>query len=964
MNRIRLLATASATALGLAAAPAIAGDIIGTVVDESDTVALQSATVTIAELGRQVVTGRDGRFRIADLPAGSYTLEARYVGVPAERMTVVVPETGTVTADFMLGGENSNTILVTGLGANQSSAINRKRASDTVSDALTRDSIGQFPDQNVAESLRRLPGINVLNDQGEGRFVSVRGLDPSLNATSLNGVRLPSPEADTRAVALDVVSSDVIESIEVKKSLTPDMDGDTIGASIEIQTVSAFDRLRDHYSLKAEGSYNSYADELSPKLGFDMAARISDDVGVSMGASWYKRKFETDNIEADGWQDEDGLIYAEDLEYRDYDVERERFSGSLGFDFRVSDTTDLYARALYSQFDDQEYRRRTTFDFGDAFVTGSGTSVSYADADPSDPGEEYEITVERDIKDRFESQKVKSFSVGGKTDTGSTRISYMGAWARSSEFEDNSVDPAEFRRKFGADGLDVLVDYSNPRVPLYIAGGVADFADASTYELKDIELTDLSDAVDEEFTAKLDVAHEFAADTGVFTVQAGAKGRWRTKKYNKEVGFYELDGLTLADIVGEQTFRLTDMGPVASDNGASDYFFANRGAFEFQPVDSAFDSAVEDYRIDEDIYAVYGLGRWDSDRLTVIGGVRYERTKADIAGNYTRLVEEDGTLPDGTTATDDTVIVSPSRYEKDYGFWLPSLNIKAEPVDDVILRLAGYRSLVRPGFSKVAPRFAAEVNDDDEVEGEFGNPDLRPYKAWNFDASVEYYMTSNGALSAAFFYKDVKDYIVDVEYNAEDLDGNDEIDPDERLVYNGIGFDDAVIPLNGPSATVWGIEVGFAQQWTMLPGALSGLITQLNYTYTDSEGLVPDGGVDALGQVGETRTIPLPSTSKHTLNGVIGYETGPLSLRLAGTYRDKYLDELNGDAAEDRYVADHFQLDASVKFNIGDRIQLFAEAINLTDAEYFAYNMVGGRENLYQYEVYGRTFKGGIKVTY
>src|SRR5690606_11901920 len=134
---------------------------------------------------------------------------------------------------------------VVGQSASLASSLSRKRAADGVEDVLTRDAVGQFPDQNVAESLRRVPGINILNDQGEGRFVSVRGLDPELNAASINGTRLPAPESDVRSVALDVVAAELIESIEIKKSLTPDMDADTIGASIEINTVSAFDRKKD-----------------------------------------------------------------------------------------------------------------------------------------------------------------------------------------------------------------------------------------------------------------------------------------------------------------------------------------------------------------------------------------------------------------------------------------------------------------------------------------------------------------------------------------------------------------------------------------------------------------------------------------------------------------------------------------------------------------------------------------------
>ena len=123
------------------------------------------------------------------------------------------------------------TISVVGQRAMMEEAIARQRNSDTVESILTRDDIGQFPDQNIAESVRKLTGVNVLNDQGEGRFVSVRGLDPALNASSLNGVRLPSPESDTRAVALDVIASELISSVSIQKTLTPDMDADTIGAS-------------------------------------------------------------------------------------------------------------------------------------------------------------------------------------------------------------------------------------------------------------------------------------------------------------------------------------------------------------------------------------------------------------------------------------------------------------------------------------------------------------------------------------------------------------------------------------------------------------------------------------------------------------------------------------------------------------------------------------------------------------
>jgi len=944
MRISRYFLSSCAAALAVAAAsPVVAGEVSGTVVDPSGTLGLQAAELRIVELNRIAVSRRDGSYSFGEVPAGTYTLEVRYTGAETVTRTIEVPASGRIAVDVAMGGDEGDTILVLGQAANQASALSRKRQSDTVSDVLTRDAIGQFPDQNVAESMRRLPGVNILNDQGEGRFVSVRGLDPELVATSLNGVRLPAPESDVRSVALDVISSDIIESIEIKKSLTPDMDADTIGASVEIETTSAFDRQKDLITIKAEGSYNDYSGEVTPKGSVDFALRLLDNFGVSGGVSYYKRKFETDNIEADDWVEAGGTIFPATVEYRDYDVTRERISGTLNFDLQVDETTQLYLKGLYSQFDDQEYRRRTTFDLGD-FEDDGPSSVSGSQATFSD--EDQEFTVERDHKDRFETQKIRSISFGGETEAGPIFMEYSASWAKSTEVEDGSLDPTAFERDFDGDGLELGFDYSDPRVPIYsVISDPGDFFDPATYELNDVEFVDASISEDEEFAIKYDAGYEFYTGSGTFTVQGGYKARWRTKQYEKTVSFWEHDDYTLADVLGEATYRIQDIGPVANYGGTRDFFLSNFDEFDFQDIDSQFDSAVEDYRVDEDILAGYLLGRWDSATLRVIGGVRYEHTSNDMLGNKVDLFEEDSTLPDGSVADDDYVFVSDRAYHREYDHWLPSLNLRFEPQADLVLRAAGYKSIVRPKLSKLAPRFAVEVNDDDEYEGEFGNPDLQPYEAWNFDASAEYYFSSNGAVTAAVFYKDIDNYIVDTVRE----DGS----------YLGISFDEAVVPINGPSAEVFGVELSVAQAWDMLPSPFDGLITQANYTYTDASGVVPNDGDPE-----DLREIPLPATSKHTFNAVLGYEKGPISLRLAGTYRDSYLDELGSEAGLDRYVDDHFQVDFSAKYRVTENIQLFYEWININDAKYYAYNQLGGQANLYQYERYNWTMKFGAKANF
>ncbi|MBZ6379134.1 TonB-dependent receptor [Pacificimonas flava] len=935
--RRQLARSASLIALSIfAVSAASASEIRGTVLDESGVRPLQGAEVTIPELGRSAFAERDGSFQFSDLAPGTYTLEATYLGSDAnETASVTVPATGVVTADFRLGTTlEDDVIIIVGQLATQTSALARKRAADGVSSVLTRDAIGQFPDQNVAESIRRLPGINVLNDQGEGRFVAVRGLDPNLNSTSVNGVRVPSPESDIRAVALDVISSELIESIEVKKSLTPDMDADTIGAAIEINTTSAFDRTDDLFAVKAEGSYNDLRDEWTPRVGAEFAMRLTDDLGIAGGVSYDQRKFSTDNVEAEDWAvTDDGALYPEAIEFRDYDVERERFTATLNVDMRLTPGTELYVRGLYSQFDDQEYRRRLIFGF-DEEPSGTGTTVTFSDADG-------EIGVERDVKDRFESQRVRTLSVGGETIEGPWTLEYQASWALSSENEDGSVDPTTFAQDFDNNGFAATFDFSD-RVPAFsVDSGAGLFFDPARYELDEVELTDRSDAQDEEFALQLDVGRTFATGGGDFTVQAGYKGRWRQKRFDGEIRLYDgFDGTyTLANVVGDPSYRLAGLSPVPSFSGAADFFFANRDRFELADVDSQFDSAVEDYTNDEDIQAGYALGRWESTSLRVIGGVRVEHTENEISGNTVELIEE-GT-PDG----EDLVVVTPNELERSYTDWLPSLNVRYTPVDRLVLRAAGYKSLVRPNLAYLAPRFAIEESSDEEREGEFGNPDLLPNEAWNADISAEWYFATSSALTANAFYKDISNYLVFREYDADDAPffGS----------YNGVTFDEAVIPENGDSAEVFGAEFGYAQAFTMLPAPFDGLLLNVNYTYTDASGTLADG-----------REIRLPATSEHTANAVIGYEKGPLSIRVAATYRDLYLDEVGGGADEDRYVADHLQLDGSVKLFVTDNIQIFGEWVNITDEPYFAYQNFEGGRRLLQYEEYSYTANFGVRATF
>ena len=937
----RLLAS-SILATAIAVPMAQAGTITGEVADSTGTRTLRGAEVMLVELNQSAEVGQDGSYRFVNVPAGTYTLRVRYPGAEEQSRVITLTETGDVVESFALAPRNASgdtavmdKVLVIGQQANLLSSLARQRASDTVDTVLSRDAIGQFPDQNVAEALRRAPGLNVLNDQGEGRFVSVRGLDPNLNSASINGNRVLATGGDERAVALDVIPSELIESIEIKKSLTPDMDADTIGGSIEINTTSAFDRKKDLFALSYEGSYNDLNGKTSPKGSIDFIKLIGDRMGVSGGFSYYDREFSTDNIEMDGWQDEG---YAEDLEYRDYDVRRERYGFTLGLDFRATDNTDLYVRGLYSSFDDTELRTRLVFGLGEASSV-SGNTATF------DSGDE-EITIERDLKDRREVQTVRTISAGGKTVEGPWTFTYDAAYSEADQTERGSIDPIVFRQDFeGAGLLGLTFDYSDLEKPRFnIDFGDAAFNDPSAYEFDKLERTTREDAKDKETSVKFDVAREFALASGTLEVKGGAKLRQRDKTLDFVYDVYDgYDGdLTLADVAGSPTYGLYDLGVVPDLRRIRALTVpASIGAFELDEIESLFASTVESYEADEEILAGYLMGKYQTGPMRLIGGVRIEQTKTNTSGSRVELVEE-GALVDGVALDEDTLFITPVSYSDDYTDVLPSLNLRYDVTDKIVARFGAFQSIIRPSFGKMAPRFVVEENDENEREGEFGNPDLDPYRATNFDATLEYYFSPEAVIQGGVFYKKVEDFIVDAVFE----DGE----------FNGIAYDEAVIPINGDTAEIQGFEFSYAQAFTMLPGPFDGLLANVNYTYTDAQGDVPaDGGF---------RSIPLPASAEHTYNIVIGYEKGPVSLRLSGTGRSSYLDELGDDAESDRYVKPHFQVDASAKYRLNQNLQLFAEFVNLNDATYTAYQKGPGRDRLLQYEEYSWTAKFGFKANF
>ena len=291
-----------------------AAELTGRVVDNRQ-VLLSGVQVSIPALKISKVTGHDGRFVFSNLPEGQYQLQFSYAGVPQQKSDVSL-SSDQAMGDITLAKVESGIekLEVQGQLASAGKALSQQRFASGIVSVATTDELGQFPDKNVSESLARLAGLSVETDQGEGRFIRVRGLAPDYNTVTYNGTQLAAPESGRRAVALDVIPSDLLSSVEVTKTIAPEQAAGSLGGTVDIKSISAFDRSHDFYSFSAEGSYNEQQSETSPKVSglyssiFDVAGD-KDALGVALSASYADRKFGSDNVETGGsWDIEEQAL--------------------------------------------------------------------------------------------------------------------------------------------------------------------------------------------------------------------------------------------------------------------------------------------------------------------------------------------------------------------------------------------------------------------------------------------------------------------------------------------------------------------------------------------------------------------------------------------------------------------------------------------------------------------------------
>jgi TonB-dependent receptor len=886
-------------------------------VDLADSGGAHGVKVLVPGTSLTAVTDRSGFYSIAGVSTGEYTVKFDYVGSPAVEKTVSVPSADSVvTADATIAGDavQLEGYTVNAYATGTARAVNLQRTSDNLREVVASDRFGQFPDGNAAEALNRLPGVSVERDQGEGRFVVVRGIDPNLNAVSLDGLALASPSADDRKTLLDTLPLEVLDNIEVSKTVLPSQPGDAIGGYIELSSPSAF----DHDGLTARASAALLYADLTDEFGHEFSASIGNRFGkdkqwgLVLSVVQSRRDFGSDNVEAAEWDTEtstlDGNDYlvTDEFAYRDYNLTRERLGVNASLEFRPDDANRYFFRAGYNEYRDAEVRQAATFDLGDTLDNGTFTGLGNGiQAD--------DVVIAREVKIREEFMRLAVFSAGGEHRPGDWTIDYSAGISLAEE-----DTPSDFSAVYELNGP-ASVDFNgvsgrNPRATQ--TGGPA-LNNAANYDFDEIEQSK-GLAKERDYTGKLNLRRDLSGDLFRY-VKFGGLGRFKKKENDAET---LVSGANPAAVDTLDAFEKNNLRDFLGSNvpgisqALENFFKQNRGAFALARDDEA--SSVEDYTTHENVFAGYFMNEARIGDLSIITGARVEHTDFRTKG---------------FSFADGTGVVTPTQeFDKAYTNVLPGVHLRYSPDQRLVLRASWTNTIARPTFAQSSPGRIVDFGNEEER----GNPDLDPYESMNWDFSAQYYHDTLGIFSAAVFYKDIENFIYS-----------------RNTPGAGAGGGDLITFQNGPSGSILGLELAYQRKIDFIPG--------LSFS---ASGTWSDGKATVLGETPADADRDLDFVKQSDFIGqlALSYETKRFFARLGYTYRSDFLDEVGSEALADRYLDSNAQLDFYSSFALTRSLKVYIELNNLTNEPLEAY--WGDSNRLSQYEEYGVSGAVGIKWQY
>ncbi|MAK61642.1 MAG: hypothetical protein CMK09_11735 [Ponticaulis sp.] len=860
-------------------------------------------------------------------------------------------------------------IEVKGFRGSLADSLDLKRNADQVIDAITAEELGQFPDQNVSEAIQRISGVQITRANGEGEAVNIRGLSSNFTRVEVDG-RSASVTIDSsdpgRSSTLSVFSSDLYNTIEVIKSPTARNIEGGVGGIVRLKTPDPLDIGELAWGGDLGISQAEARDDEEPAFNaFYSNVFMEDRLGLLLAGTFEQRDLSLDKIQNnDDWRTIDSrsnggtdpaISAFADARFfgRLRQEEREGDSDKLNLNaklqFQATPNLELFANTVYTT---NEYER-TTSRLQVQFRRGRPQLLSNLYPSASDP-----IVVGDDgtvLQGAFSGSRVEPriFFREGEIETAGLTggFEWMNSdWTLSGDanFQKSEEDFREIRvgARFNAlAGYSIVGDPEYPEIT--IEPGVFDLP---SIDVRDLDLNARRITI-EETSARFDAEREL--DFGIFnSFEVGA--RFASTEFGRKQG-----ALDSPEEGGSLTFAdgtpFLAMGEFADGFGGSGLLrmwpSISPSLYEMFPANEAFTFNDENlYDLTEETLAGYGLVNFDND----FGGL-YARGNLGVRVVQTKY-EGVGAVDLAGDAISDFGNVGTASLERDYTDVLPSFNVtlSKDQESNFLVRGAVSRAMTRPEISQIQPGFVVRVNDltMDNTDNTFerGNPDLDPFRAWQYDLGFEWYFGENGeaALTAAVFAKDVENFVTTTQ-GTTSYQNNDFGIAMPVTLYNDN------FAINGGEAEIKGFELGFQTPFTMLPEPFDGLGVAANYTFTDSEFTDADGN-----------TQPFPGASENSFNLVGYYERGIFSGRVAYNYRDEFLivpgSEENGDVVNAQYGDSQGRLDASVRLRFDNGLRLSLDALNLTEEQNFKY--YDNTNRLEDLEVEGRIYTFTIGYVY
>lgn len=924
---------------------------IGGNVQDSGGANLVSAKVLIQPGARQAVTDNQGTFRFNNLPAGQYTLTASYVGFRnfTTTVNVVAGQIAGVTATLQVVSEVDNVMVTAPRLHGDAEAVNVERMSSQIVQVEPAGVINSLPNNNIADAVGRLPSVSLERDEGEGKYVQIRGTEPRLSNVTINGINVPAPEVIVRQIKLDAVPSNVVERIEVFKTLSANQDADAIGGTVNLVTKTASEKPT--YDLSGTAGYNPLQNGYW-RGGFNgtFGQRFGQkkQFGFLLGGTMDRTNRGIDDLEPSQTYttlpNGQNVAYVGSEDLRSYEYYRTRYGFDAGTDYKITPTATAYLKGLYSDFHDYGEAGVYTPNAGQPIGT-NGNQVLFDNTG----NWQYRHYIRRP------DQQVFSFIAGARHDLKSDVITYEFAASRGHNIGGQAFPTTYFQ---GPSNVTFVDDQSNPFRPKLMATDRTNGYDASQYGVTESDFYTYH-ATQMNYEGNASLAHDFTISGHPDTFSAGLDIRNSYSTQLETNDRYNVTGdspFTLNSVVGsstnptyyDKTFAINGQayGAMSSYSKVFQSVKANSSAFALDRVNSITTAAQTFFNAEERITAGYLQDVIFFGNIRLQAGLRFDNDAMHFyANNVTANVDDQGNPLPPT--------VTPNRQDASYFNLLPTVAIQYQVEKNTNLRAVYGRGIARPNLGDLVPATAIDPNQTPYPTIANGNPSLQPTKANNFDLLAEHFFQPLGILQAGYFYKQLTDPIY----------------PTATLVqFNGRTYQQTQA-INGPGAHIQGFEAQWEQRFSFLPGMLGGFGINANYSHTISRVNFPTG-FDG----GRADHPSLDRTSPNDYNINLTYDKSRFSGRFAISHNDASIaayqwNNSTGAADDpilglkgptgDNYFYPHTQFDIQGSYRVYKGIQIVGSGLNLSNEVFGFYN--GSAIYPVQREYYRPTASFGVR---